>query len=44
MARDVIFFIPLSPDQASLFWFCNSAAHIFLEQDMMRRMPVAPGC
>jgi hypothetical protein len=28
MARDVILFIPLSPDQASLFWFSNSAAHI----------------
>ena len=28
MARDVILFIPFSPDQASLFWFSNSAAHI----------------
>ena len=28
MARDVILFILLSPDQASLFWFSNSAAHI----------------
>jgi hypothetical protein len=28
MARDVILFIPLSPDQASLFWFSNSAARI----------------
>jgi hypothetical protein len=28
MARDVILFIPLSADQASLFWFSNSAAHI----------------
>jgi hypothetical protein len=28
MARDVMLFIPLSPDQASMFWFSNSAAHI----------------
>jgi hypothetical protein len=30
MARDVILilFIPLSPDQASLFWFSNSSVHI----------------
>ena len=28
MARDVILFIPLSPDQASPFWFSNSSAHI----------------
>ena len=28
MARDVILFIPLSPDQASLFWFSSSAARI----------------
>ena len=28
MARDVILFIPLSPDQASLFWFSNFLAHI----------------
>jgi hypothetical protein len=27
-ARDVVLFIPLSPDQASLFWFSNSSAHI----------------
>src|SRR5215468_4405637 len=25
MARDVILFIPLFPDQASLFWFSSSA-------------------
>jgi hypothetical protein len=28
MARDVILFILLSPGQASLFWFSNSAARI----------------
>jgi hypothetical protein len=28
VAQDVILFIPLSLDRASLFWFSNSSAHI----------------